>query len=170
MRSAIRNSGFEFPPHRVIVNLAPADMRKAGSAFDLPIALGVLAATGVVTRRDIADILLIGELSLDGSIQPARGVLPVAAAARRERCAGLVLPLRNAAEASVVEGLALYPVRSLAEAVAALNDPDRFVPPEAEAPLAASAQARDAPISRTSSGRRWPAGRSRSRRPAATTS
>ena len=111
VRSAIRNSGFEFPPHRVTVNLGPADIRKAGSSFDLPIALGVLAATGIVARRDIDDVLLLGELSLDGAIQPARGVLPVAAAARRERCAGLLLPFRNAAEASVVEGLTLYPVR-----------------------------------------------------------
>ena len=129
VRSAIRNSGFEFPPHRVTVNLAPADIRKAGSAFDLPIALGILAATGLVTRRDIADTLLLGELSLDGAIQPVRGVLPVAAAARRERCDGLLLPVRNAAEASVVEGLRLYPVRSLPEAVAALNDPAAFQSP-----------------------------------------
>jgi magnesium chelatase family protein len=127
VRSAIRNSGFEFPPHRVTVNLGPADIRKAGSSFDLPIALGVLAATGVVTRRDIEDVLLLGELSLDGGIQPARGVLPVAAAARRERCPGLLLPFRNAPEAAVVEGLTLYPVRSLGEAVAALNDPGAFV-------------------------------------------
>jgi magnesium chelatase family protein len=132
VRSAIRNSGYEFPPHRVTVNLAPADIRKAGSSFDLPIALGVLAATGLVKRRDVADLLLVGELSLDGGIQPARGVLPIAAAARRERFIGLLLPLRNAAEASVVDGLALYPVRSLAEAVAALNDPATFAPPVAE--------------------------------------
>ena len=109
VRSAIRNSGFEFPPHRVTVNLGPADIRKAGSSFDLPIALGILAATGLVKRRDIADIVLLGELSLDGGIQPTRGVLPVAAAARRDRFAGLLLPLRNAAEASVVEGLRLLP-------------------------------------------------------------
>ena len=128
VRSAIRNSGFEFPPHRVTVNLGPADIRKAGSSFDLPIALGILAATGLVKRRDIAEIVLLGELSLDGGIQPTRGVLPVAAAARRDRFAGLLLPLRNAAEASVVEGLRLLPVRSLSEAVAALNDPEAFVP------------------------------------------
>ena len=128
VRSAIRNSGFEFPPHRVTVNLGPADIRKAGSSFDLPIALGILAATGLVKRRDISEIVLLGELSLDGGIQPTRGVLPVAAAARRDRFAGLLLPLRNAAEASVVEGLRLLPVRSLSEAVAALNDPEAFVP------------------------------------------
>ena len=127
VRSAIRNCGFEFPPHRITVNLAPADIRKAGATFDLPIALGVLAAAGRITRRDVSDVLLMGELSLDGAIQPARGVLPVAAAARRERFRGLLLPRTNAAEAAVVEGLELYAVRSLAEAVDALNDPQRFL-------------------------------------------
>ncbi len=136
VRSAIRNSGFEFPPHHVTVNLAPADLRKAGSSFDLPIALGVLAATGLVTRREIADVLVLGELSLDGGINPARGVLPIAAAARRDRVRGLLLPVPNRAEASVVDGLDLYPVQSLTEAVAALNDPAAFrdgVPPLAVA-------------------------------------
>lgn len=127
VRSAIRNSGFEFPPHRVTVNLAPADVRKAGSSFDLPIALGVLAASGTVVRRDIPDLLLIGELSLDGGIQAARGVLPVAAAARREKYTGLLLPDANRAEAEVVAGLTLFSVRSLSEAVGALNDPQAFL-------------------------------------------
>ncbi len=126
VRSAIRNSGFEFPEHRVTVNLAPADIRKAGSSFDLPIAIGVLAASGVVTRRNVDDVLLLGELSLDGGIHSARGVLPIAAAARRERFSGLLLPRPNQAEASVVQGLELFGVRSLDEAVSALNDPDAF--------------------------------------------
>jgi magnesium chelatase family protein len=129
VRSAIRNSGFEFPHNRVTVNLAPADIRKAGASFDLPIALGVLAATGCVTRRNVDDVLLLGELSLDGGIHPTRGVLPIAAAARRERFTALLLPRPNRAEASVVEGLHLFPVRSLAEAVAALNDPAGFREP-----------------------------------------
>jgi magnesium chelatase family protein len=127
VRSAIRNSGFDFPHHRITVNLAPADLRKAGSSFDLPIALGVLAASGTVARRDISDVLLIGELSLDGGIQSARGVLPVAAAARREQFKGLLLPNANRAEAEVVRGLTLYSVRSLSEAVDALNNPDAFL-------------------------------------------
>src|SRR6476661_3901566 len=80
VKSAIRNSGFEFPPHRVTVNLAPADVRKAGAAFDLPIALGILAAQGTVGQREIGDVLILGELSLDGSIHAARGVLPIVAA------------------------------------------------------------------------------------------
>jgi magnesium chelatase family protein len=143
VRSAIRNSGFEFPEHRVTVNLAPADIRKAGSAFDLPIALGVLAASGAVKRRDVDDVLLLGELSLDGGIHPARGVLPIAAAARRERFRALLLPRPNGSEAAVVEGLRLYAVQSLAEAVDALNDPDAFaasappiVPPATSRPAA----------------------------------
>src|SRR3954447_18667187 len=75
VRLAIRNSGFEYPPYRITVSLSPADVRKAGASFDLPIALGILAATGVVQQRQIADRVLLGELSLDGAIQPTRGVL-----------------------------------------------------------------------------------------------
>src|SRR5262245_59000142 len=92
VRSAIRNSGFEFPPHRITVNLAPADVRKGGAAFDLPIALGILAASGIVERRHVVDLVLLGELSLDGSIHPTRGVLPIAVAARRDGAAGPLLP------------------------------------------------------------------------------
>ncbi len=126
VKSAIRNSGFEYPPHRITVNLAPADIRKAGSLFDLPIALGVLAASGAVTRRNVNDVMLLGELSLDGGIHSARGVLPIAAAARRQKFRSLLLPRPNRAEAAVVEGLELFAVRSLSEAVAALNDPAMF--------------------------------------------
>src|SRR6187401_1895273 len=121
VRTAIRNSGFEFPGHRVTVNLAPADVRKAGASYDLPIALGVLAATGVIEPRRVDGVVLLGELSLDGSIQPIRGVLPVAVAARREGRAAILLPRANAPEAYVVEGLRVLPVDSLVEAVEALN-------------------------------------------------
>jgi magnesium chelatase family protein len=144
VRSAIRNSGFEFPPHRITVNLAPADIRKAGTSFDLPIALGLLAASGTLTRRDVDDVLVLGELSLDGGIHPARGVLPVAAAARRERFRAMLLPERNRPEAAVVEGLELYAVRSLTEAISALNDPVAFrsaCPPIAAAAAPSSVQA-----------------------------
>jgi magnesium chelatase family protein len=142
VRSAIRNSGFEFPEHRVTVNLAPGDVRKAGSSFDLPIALGILAAQGIVERRHIADLVLLGELSLDGSIHAARGVLPIAVAAKRDGLAGLLLPIANAREAAVVSGLAVFPVASLAEAVRALNDPSSLTavpisPHPARAPAAA---------------------------------
>ena len=123
VKSAIRNSGFEFPSHRVTVNLAPADVRKAGSSFDLPIAIGILAAQGVVERREITDVLVLGELSLDGSIHAARGVLPIAAAARRDGIPTVLLPRSNASEAAIVSGLRVTGVASLAEAVAALNHP-----------------------------------------------
>jgi magnesium chelatase family protein len=126
VRLAIRNSGFEYPPHRITVNLSPADVRKAGTAFDLPIALGILAATGVVEQRQIADRVLLGELSLDGGIQPTRGVLPIAAAARRDGLAGMLLPSANAGEAAIVTDLDLIAVSSLADAVRALNDPVAF--------------------------------------------
>lgn len=122
VRTAIRNSGFPFPSHRVTVNLAPADVRKAGASYDLPIALGILAATGVLEPRRVERVVLLGELSLDGSIQPIRGVLPVAVAARRDGRTAILLPRANAAEASVVEGLAVMPVDSLVEAVNALNN------------------------------------------------
>jgi magnesium chelatase family protein len=126
VRLAIRNSGFEFPPHRITVNLSPADVRKAGAAFDLPIALGILAASGVVEHRHVADRVLVGELSLDGTIQTTRGVLPIAAAARRDGLAGMLLPAANAREAAIVTGLEIVAVGSLADAVRALNDPAGF--------------------------------------------
>jgi magnesium chelatase family protein len=138
VRSAIRNSGFSFPAHRITVNLAPADVRKAGSSFDLPIALGVLAAQGIIERRQIDDLILLGELSLDGSVHPARGVLPIAAAARRGGASGLLLPALNASEAAIVSGLTIYPVSSLADAVRALNEPASIAPtppPPPQTPL-----------------------------------
>jgi magnesium chelatase family protein len=126
VRLAIRNSGFEYPPHRITVNLSPADVRKAGTSFDLPIALGILAATGIVERRRIADLVLLGELSLDGSVQATRGVLPIAVAARRAGLSGMLLPAANVREAAIVAGLDLLAVSSLADAVYALNDAAGF--------------------------------------------
>ena len=138
VRAAMRNSGYDFPLSRITINLAPGDVRKAGPAFDLPIAVGMLAATGVVKRTDFMGIVHIGELSLDGSIQPARGVLPIAAEARRNHARALLLPLDNLAEATVVSGLRLLPVRSLSEAVERLNQADDEWPlaPAPEAPKA----------------------------------
>ena len=124
VRAAMRNCEYEFPISRITINLAPGDVRKAGPAFDLPIAIGILSATGVVTRRDLTGLVHIGELSLDGSIQPARGVLPIAAEARRNDARALLLPYDNLAEAAVVEGLRLLPVRNLSEAVERLNQSD----------------------------------------------
>jgi magnesium chelatase family protein len=134
VKAAIRNSGFDFPQERITVNLAPADVRKVGAAFDLPIALGVLAASGIVTSRTARNALVIGELSLDGSMHPTRGVLPIAAGARRDGYRELLLPSANAAEASLVSGLDVLPVDTLREAVATLNgDLPRRAPPVARA-------------------------------------
>jgi len=121
VRTAIRNSGFEFPPHRITVNLAPADVRKAGAAFDLPIAIGILAAQGIVSADSVADTLVIGELSLDGAVQSTRGVLPVAAAALRDGVPRVLLPVANVSEAAAVLPDGLLAVASLAEAVAVLS-------------------------------------------------
>ena len=133
VRSAIRNCGFEFPQHRITVNLAPADVRKAGSSFDLPIALGLLATSGPLTRREVADTVVLGELSLDGAINGIRGVLPIAVTARRLGLKRLLLPPQNAAEACVVDGLEVCVVHSLPDAVDALNRPDAapLAPPPA---------------------------------------
>lgn len=143
VRSAIRNSGFEFPPYRITVNLSPADVRKEGSSFDLPIALGLLATSGQVTPRTVDDTVIVGELSLDGGINGIRGVLPIAVGARRLGLRRLILPPQNAAEASVVEGLDICLAQSLTEAVDALNRP-------AEARRAVRASATPAPAQPTS--------------------
>ncbi len=127
-RGAKRNSGFEYPCAHITVNLAPADMRKVGSSFDLPIALGVLAATGVVPRRDVNDLLLLGELSLDGAIQPTRGALPATVAARRAQLTTVLLSPRNASEAAIVPGVRALPVDSLRCAAEAIANPDTIVP------------------------------------------
>jgi magnesium chelatase family protein len=138
VRSAIRNSGFDFPRHRITVNLAPADVRKAGSSFDLPIALGLLATSGSLSRRSVTDTVVVGELSLDGGINAIRGVLPIAIAARRLGLKRLLLPPQNVPEACVVAGLEVCQARSLPEAVEALNRPD-------DAPLAHASTAVTAP-------------------------
>ena len=121
VQSAIRNSGFEFPRRHVTVNLSPADIRKVGSAFDLPIALGVLAATGLIPARQIDRAVVLGELSLDGAVRSVRGALPISARARRDGVGCIILPRTNAGEAAIVAGLEVVPVTSLEETVAVLT-------------------------------------------------
>jgi magnesium chelatase family protein len=128
VRAALRNSGFGFPLERITVNLAPADLRKEGVSFDLAIALGLLAAAGAVKTEPLRTLLVAGELALDGAIHPVRGVLPMALLTTRARLGGCLLAPGNAAEAGVVDGLAVYPVASLAEAAAFLNG-ERAVAP-----------------------------------------
>jgi magnesium chelatase family protein len=119
--AAIKNSGFMFPRRRITVNLAPADIRKEGAAFDLPIAVGILAATHQVRREKLLRMMLLGELSLDGSLRTVRGVLSMAMEARRHRVDGVLVPAGNAREAACVEGIQVFPVSSLGETVELLN-------------------------------------------------
>lgn len=121
VRAAIKNSGFTFPVERITVNLAPADLRKEGSSFDLPIALGLLAATGVVSPESLAGTLILGELSLDGGVRPIKGALPMALMASRQGCRRLLLPAANTAEAALVDGLEIYPLEHLGQAVTFLT-------------------------------------------------
>jgi len=115
VRSALRNSQFRFPPNsRVVVNLAPADIRKDGPGFDLPIALGILMATGQVEHEDVDRFMVTGELSLDGSVRPVSGVLPIALGAKAAGKRAIVVPKENVPEAAVVSGLEIFPVESLA--------------------------------------------------------
>ncbi len=116
VRAALKNSGYECPPRRITVNLAPANLKKEGSAFDLPIAIGICAATGQLSSAVLRDYALLGELALDGRVKPIRGALPIAAAVARRGLRGLLLPRRNAPEAGVVEGLDVIPIVSLAQA------------------------------------------------------
>jgi magnesium chelatase family protein len=115
--AAVRNSGFDFPVRRVTVNLSPADVKKEGTAFDLPIAVGVLAADELVPLEKAVSYVLVGELALDGRVRPVRGMLSIALAARDKNCAGLIFPAANVAEASVVKGIDLVPVSSLEETI-----------------------------------------------------
>jgi magnesium chelatase family protein len=121
VRSAIRNSGFDIPPTRITINLAPADLKKEGSGFDLPIAIGILGAYGALHVKEIADFLLVGELGLDGTLRSVHGMLPIAVAARARGIRNMVIPADNAREAAVVEGVNVYPVRSLLEVRDLLN-------------------------------------------------
>jgi magnesium chelatase family protein len=117
VRAAIKNSGFEFPAHRIVINLAPADLKKEGSGFDLPIALGILSAQGFINPQVLTSGVILGELALDGAIRTVHGVLSMAIDAVRNGKEYLILPAGNYAEAQVVKGLKVIPVKSLQEAV-----------------------------------------------------
>jgi magnesium chelatase family protein len=128
VRVALKNAGFAFPMRKIAINLTPADLRKEGPSFDLPIAIGILAASEQVSADLLGDFLFLGELSFDGALRPVAGVLPVAVAAQRFGIRGLIVPAANGREASVVEGLAVYGFGTLAEVVAFLNDPAPVAP------------------------------------------
>jgi magnesium chelatase family protein len=121
IKAAIKNCGYSFPVKQITVNLAPADIRKEGSAFDLPMAIGILSATRLIERKTIEDFIILGELSLDGAVRPIRGTLPIADCARKEKIRGIIVPEENATEAAVVSAIEVYPVKSLPETVQFLN-------------------------------------------------
>jgi magnesium chelatase family protein len=127
--SAIKNSGFFFPNKKVTINLAPADVKKEGSAFDLPMAIGIIAATGQMARETFDDYLVLGELSLDGSLRPIRGALCMALHAREhDDLKGMIVPKENAKEAAMARGLNIYPVESLRETIDFLENGDGIQP------------------------------------------
>ena len=121
VRAAIKNGGFDFPNDRITVNLAPADVRKEGAAFDLPIALGLLAAIGAVPRPSLESVAVVGELALDGELRPVRGVLATALACRRYGIKSLLVPTANALETANVDDVRALPAATLREAVAILK-------------------------------------------------
>ncbi len=129
VRAAIRNAGYEMPPRRITVNLAPADTRKEGPAFDLPIAVGILAATDQVPRAAIEGYLIVGELSLDGAVRPVAGVLSIALASRRWARRGLLVPEANGPEAAIVEDVTVYAVASLGGVARSFRGAQPFSPP-----------------------------------------
>ncbi len=128
VRSAIKNCGFEFPSRRITINLAPADVRKEGPSFDLPIAIGILAATGQVELDFLEKCCLVGELSLDGSVRGVSGVLPIALSVRDSDTRTLIVPAHNVKEAAIVSEIDVYPVKTLTEVVELLADPGSMLP------------------------------------------
>ena len=129
VKSALKNCGFDFPsPFGVTVNLAPADIRKEGSAFDLPMALGILGCQGTFFGKALENFVFLGELSLDGAVRPVRGALSAAIAARDRKILNVVVPETNAKEAAVVEGVDVYSVKSLPQTVDLINSPESFSP------------------------------------------
>ncbi|HRG39340.1 MAG TPA: magnesium chelatase domain-containing protein, partial [Bacteroidia bacterium] len=126
--AALKNNGYKIPGKHIIINLAPADIRKEGSAYDLTIAVGILAASGQIQPDKVSDYLIMGELSLDGSLQSIKGILPIAIKAKEEKFKGIILPKQNAAEAAIVSGLEVYGVETIAEVIDFFNDKTELQP------------------------------------------
>jgi magnesium chelatase family protein len=115
--AALQNNGYKLPGKKITLNMAPADMRKEGSAYDLTLALGILVASSQIQAEDIEDFVIMGELSLDGSLQPIRGALPIAINAKEEGYKGIILPKQNATEAAIVDGIKVYGIENITEVI-----------------------------------------------------
>ena len=126
--SALQVNGYRFPSRQIVVNMAPADIRKEGSAYDLPLAIGILASVGEIKDEKLSKYLIIGELSLDGSLQPIKGALPIAISAREQGFEGLILPKQNAREAAVVNRLKVYGVENIKEVIEFFNEQRELIP------------------------------------------
>ncbi|HEX9861330.1 MAG TPA: YifB family Mg chelatase-like AAA ATPase [Nitrospirota bacterium] len=128
VRAALKNNGFDFPLKQIVINLAPANIKKEGSAFDLPIAVGIIAAEGLLEQSMLDGVMLVGELSLDGRVKPVRGMLPMAVKARDAGLKCMVIPMENAGEAAVVDGVTVYGVETLTDVVKFLTGESRPEP------------------------------------------
>ncbi|MFM6025831.1 MAG: YifB family Mg chelatase-like AAA ATPase [Dolichospermum sp.] len=128
VKATLKNAGFAFPMRKIVINLTPADLRKEGPAFDLPISIGILAASEQVNADLLGDFLFLGEVSLDGSLRPVAGILPIAATAKKMGISGIIVPVDNAQEAAVVEGLSVYGCQHIADVVDLLNHPKNYKP------------------------------------------
>jgi magnesium chelatase family protein len=115
--AALQNNGYKIPGKKITINMAPADLRKEGSAYDLTLAIGILAASKQINSEHIEDFLIMGELSLDGSLQPIKGALPIAIKAREEGYKGFILPIQNVKEAAIVDGLEVYGVENITQVI-----------------------------------------------------
>lgn len=135
VRAALKNTGFNFPVKKITVNLAPADLKKEGSSFDLPVAIGILASDGVVPLNPVQNYLFVGEVSLDGRIKPVRGALSIAMLAREAKFKGLILPADNAQEAAVVKGLDVFGIHTIPEVVEFLTGNQKLSPVEFDSEL-----------------------------------
>ena len=128
VRAALKNCGYDIPPTHIVINLAPADIKKEGSGFDLPMALGILGAYGGLNKKEIGDCLFVGELSLDGGIRGIRGALPIAIEARGKKISRIVVPELNAKEAAMVSGVSVFPVKSLLDVIHFVNTGNGILP------------------------------------------
>ncbi len=134
VRAAIRNSGYIFSPQRITVNLSPADVKKEGSAFDLSIALGILAATEQLPTASLEEYIFLGQLSLDGRLQPIQGALTIALSVSKNKFRGIILPAANAREAAILEEMNIYPMQNLTEVISFLQNPESIKPLKTETP------------------------------------
>jgi magnesium chelatase family protein len=128
IESAIQASGLRMPRQKIVVNLSPAAIKKEGTAYDLPIAIGILAASGQILPQSTDQFMIAGELSLDGGLQPVKGALPMAIQAKSAGLTGFILPEDNSREAAVVENLLVYGMRNLTEVIAFFNEKEKFEP------------------------------------------